>query len=54
MGYTPNLQRILSSSILKTLEYDPEDTFGPLSLAWDVLYAGEKHVLLKRPSNCKC
>ena len=37
-GYTPHLQSILSSTILETLEYDHEDTFGPLSLAWDVMH----------------
>ena len=37
-GYTPNLQSILSQFILEKLEYDSEDIFSPLSLAWDVLH----------------
>ena len=37
-GYTPHLHSFLSSSILEILEYDEEDTFCPLSLAWDVMH----------------
>jgi cation diffusion facilitator CzcD-associated flavoprotein CzcO len=37
-GYSPHLHRFLSPAILKKLEYDPEDTFSPLSLAWDVFH----------------
>jgi dimethylaniline monooxygenase (N-oxide forming) len=37
-GYSPHLHSILSPKILKKLEYDPEDTFSPMSLAWDVLH----------------
>jgi cation diffusion facilitator CzcD-associated flavoprotein CzcO len=37
-GYTPHLHDFLPPSILQKLDYDPDDTFSPLSLAWDVLH----------------
>ncbi|KAL3793298.1 hypothetical protein HJC23_003808 [Cyclotella cryptica] len=37
-GYTPHLHNFLSPSILEKLDYDPADTFSPLTLAWDVLH----------------
>lgn len=37
-GYAPQLHDFLSSDILTTLEYDPDDCFSPLTLAWDTLH----------------
>lgn len=37
-GYTPQLHDFLSPSILNTLQYDQNDMFSPLTLAWDTLH----------------
>jgi hypothetical protein len=37
-GYCPNLHSFLSSAILSTLDYDKEDKFSPLTLAYDTLH----------------
>ncbi|KAG7363702.1 Dimethylaniline monooxygenase [Nitzschia inconspicua] len=37
-GYLPQLQSFLDTSILQTLEYDPTDTFAPLTACWDTLH----------------
>jgi thioredoxin reductase len=37
-GYTPHLHKFLSQNILEKLDYNKEDTFSPLTLAWDVLH----------------
>ena len=37
-GYRPQLHNFLSSDILSTLDYDPEDSFCPMTLAWDTLH----------------
>ena len=37
-GYAPNLDHVLSSKILSTLDYNPADSFCPLTLAWDLLH----------------
>ncbi|KAL7551391.1 hypothetical protein ACHAWF_014590 [Thalassiosira exigua] len=36
-GYLPALQEFLSPDILAEIGYDPEDGFGPPSLAWEAL-----------------
>ena len=37
-GYKPNLHNFLSSEILSTLDYDQDDKFSPLTLAFDTLH----------------
>lgn len=37
-GYAPNLHSFLSPRLLAALNYDPEDTFAPATLAWDTLH----------------
>ncbi|KAG7342502.1 Dimethylaniline monooxygenase [Nitzschia inconspicua] len=37
-GYLPRLQSLLDTSILQTLDYDPTDTFAPLTACWDTLH----------------
>jgi hypothetical protein len=37
-GYAPNLHSFLSPRILAALNYDPVDTFAPVTLAWDTLH----------------
>jgi len=37
-GYKPNLHNFLSSEILSTLDYDHEDKFSPLTLAYNTLH----------------
>jgi dimethylaniline monooxygenase (N-oxide forming) len=37
-GYKPNLHNFLSSQILSTLDYDQEDKFSPMTLAYDTLH----------------
>lgn len=37
-GYLPDLQSMLDPSIIKTLEYDPEDMFSPLTACWQTIH----------------
>ena len=37
-GYRPKLHNFVSPNILSTLDYDPEDGFCPMTLAWDTLH----------------
>jgi len=37
-GYTCQLHDLLSPEILSVLDYDPDDGFGPVTLAWDTLH----------------
>ncbi len=37
-GYAPQLHDFLSPDILSKLEYNPDDNFSPLTLAWDTLH----------------
>lgn len=37
-GYTPQLGGFLSPDILSTLDYDADDSFSPMTLAWDTLH----------------
>ena len=37
-GFVPHLHGFLSPGILSSLNYDPEDSFAPLTLAWDTLH----------------
>ena len=37
-GYLPQLQSFLSSNIQSTLNYDQNDSFCPMTLAWDTLH----------------
>lgn len=43
-GYAPQLQDLLSPEILATLEYEPDDSFSPLTLAWDTLHPSLPHL----------
>ena len=37
-GYECNIQEFLDEKILQTLEYDPKDTFCPMTLSYDTLH----------------
>eukprot|EP00579_Thalassiosira_antarctica_P032160 CAMPEP_0201993598 /NCGR_PEP_ID=MMETSP0905-20130828/1762_1 /ASSEMBLY_ACC=CAM_ASM_000554 /TAXON_ID=420261 /ORGANISM="Thalassiosira antarctica, Strain CCMP982" /LENGTH=734 /DNA_ID=CAMNT_0048548461 /DNA_START=64 /DNA_END=2264 /DNA_ORIENTATION=- len=37
-GYTSQLHDVLSPDILSKLAYDPDDSFSPMTLAWDTLH----------------
>ena len=37
-GFVPVLQELLSPDILTSVNYDPQDSFAPLTLAWDILH----------------
>lgn len=37
-GYTPQLHDFISSDILSKLDYNPDDGFSPMTLAWDALH----------------
>lgn len=37
-GYAPQLHEFISSDILSILDYDRDDSFSPLTLAWDTLH----------------
>lgn len=37
-GFKPNLESFLSSDILATMKYDPNDSFAATTLAWDTLH----------------
>lgn len=37
-GYESNLHEYLSSDILTTIDYDPSDTFCPMTTSWDTLH----------------
>jgi len=43
-GYKPNLHNFLSSDILSTLDYDQEDRFSPLTLAYETLHPSLPHL----------
>ncbi|KAL3823695.1 hypothetical protein ACHAXA_007266 [Cyclostephanos tholiformis] len=37
-GFVPLLHEFLSPGILSTINYDPQDNFAPVTLAWDILH----------------